>query len=145
MKIFNKQAGETIVEVLFAIVVISSALGGAFAIANRSQLTVEANRERYQAQMLANSQADNLKLVTSDNEKKKNIDENYVSKQAFCIFQGSVYATDDSSGKCQFNFLGGVSYKVSITSNGEEVFLISVNWDSLINKEKDQVELVYGI
>lgn len=59
-------AGETIVEVLIAIAVISSAFGVSFATANRANKTMQANTDRYKAQLYANQQADMLHANTTN-------------------------------------------------------------------------------
>jgi Tfp pilus assembly protein PilV len=143
MKILSKQqAGETIVEVLISILVISVALSGAFAISNRSQKTVQANQERYQAQILANSQADLLKNYVSNNPRPTN--------PSFCINSSGVPSTTDSD--CD-NQGANQLYDISITcgtspcvSDQYSVYKITVTWDSLINNGgQDNVELWYGV
>jgi type II secretory pathway pseudopilin PulG len=133
--IFLSQTGETIVEVLFSIAVLASALGGAFAISTRSKNTMQANQERYQAQLIANGQADNLKLYMAKNS----------TFGGFCFDSNGNKQT--SSDSCKFNNGNNPDlYNVSINQPNPAVnfFVIKVIWDSLVNGEQDQVELVYG-
>lgn len=154
-----KQAGETIIEVLIAITVLSATLGAAFAIAGKSQKTVQANQERYQAQLYANQQADLMKLGNAENL----ISGAYLlSSNYFCMYT----ETDISTGlpkvkissltdrtslvaECKKTSDSGLVYEIAVThavgSNAK--FVITVEWDSLINKgtAKDIVRLVYGI
>ena len=144
MKIFSKQKGETIVEVLISIAVIGAAVGGAFAIANRSSATVQASKERYQAQLAANGQADLLKIYTSSQD-----DPTPVIPEPFCMVSGNPVPTSDSQCSA-FAFNGGINYRISIklADNGSDidnVYVITVSWDSLTNSGGDKVELLYGI
>lgn len=50
--------GDTIVEVMIAIVVLGAALGAAFSISNRSVIQTQNNHERYQIQLWMNEQAE---------------------------------------------------------------------------------------
>lgn len=150
MNDFMKQKGETIVEVMLAIVVIASVVGGAFAIANRSNTTIQTNKERYQAQLYANGQADALKIFASLPINKANLDARPVDS-LFCLGLNDEtprnYAIYDSTnGKCR-KIVGGANYIISIEQTGAAsgTYVISISWDSLINKNGDRVQLVYGI
>ncbi|MEZ6330546.1 MAG: hypothetical protein R3B12_00800 [Candidatus Saccharimonadales bacterium] len=54
-------SGDTIVEVLIAITVLSFALGLSFATVSRSNAGLQANKEQYQAQQLANQQVEYIR------------------------------------------------------------------------------------
>lgn len=58
--IYRKQAGDTIVEVLIAIAVVSLVLGGAYAIASRSLANSRQAQEHGEALQLANAQIELL-------------------------------------------------------------------------------------
>jgi Tfp pilus assembly protein PilV len=159
----KKQAGETIVEVLISILVISVALAGAFAISNRSQKTVQANQERYQAQILANSQADILKQYITSNPPNRGVVNagNYLN-YGFCMVNSSsvtpyansinppVPTTANTPNNCQKL---AVPYFVNIkctsgcsSTDSYSVYNIKVYWDSLVsNSGQDNVELWYGV
>ena len=132
-----KNNGETIVEVLISIAILALALGSAFAIANKARATVLANQERYQAQLLANTQADALKAYMATNTKPV---------ITFCLIGGELQDHSDASKPCFRNNL----YDISVTPKDDpcncnpNLFLIRVEWDSLIYNGKDNVELVYG-
>lgn len=150
----KKQAGETIVEVLMAILVITVALAGAFAISNRSMRTIQANQERYQAQILANSQADLLRnYLTSGGSRS------FVNTSTFCVSGISVKTSGSSeclttgpsdlyniSIACQNVTTNNVSVCGNLTST-YNVYKITITWDSLIGSNssgKDNVELWCG-
>ena len=144
--------GETIVEVLFAIAVVASAIGGAFAISSRSSNTIQANQERYQAQLIANSQADGLRIYESNNL-------TFTPNAYFCMNNSSIVAGDGTytnpsnpsnvpHGCMQSNGSNQNLYTIYIKalnsgSVDENIFMITVQWDSLLGG-KDQVELLYG-
>jgi type II secretory pathway pseudopilin PulG len=154
-----KQSGETIIEVLIAVAVMSGTLAGAFAIATKSQSTVQANQERYQAQLFANQQADLMKLANAEGL----VSGAYINTSSyFCMYTTNVSgvvkvnitgltsrATLDAN--CKIDSGSGFSYEVFITSAtasaGNQKYLITVEWDSLVNSTsgKDTVRLVYGI
>ena len=115
--IYLFQKGETIVEVLFAIVVIASALGGAFAIASRSSNTIQDSKEHYQAQLLANSQADALKSYASDTTNKASLDILSQNRTPFCINMGTPLATAVLPNAVCTITNGGAVYSISISSN----------------------------
>lgn len=139
----HKQKGETIVEVLISLAVLSAALGGVYAITNRSQISVQANHERYEAQLLANEQADQLKLALADSV-------NYAAVQGLTATDWFCLPNLDNT-----NCLRGTDsrYEVKVFPRPRTVggvstvdtFIIQVQWDSLVNDTKDQVELIYGI
>ena len=151
-KHFNKQTGDTIVEVMLAIIVIGGTLGGAFAIANRSTKTTQANYERYQAQVIANNQAELLKQkMNADTGNVKHNSFNSSSLQECISDTGSF--TSGSPG-CD---RGSIPYKIDIYCLNDPSladdctldakysdFRIHVEWDSL-NGGKDNVELFYGV
>jgi competence protein ComGC len=126
--------GETIVEVLLAIAVLASVLGGTLAISARSKNTIQANHERYQAQLIANSQADNLKIFVND----------HGTFTGRCLVDG---ISKDSEAECKMdNGDNADLYDVYIDENpdGSGVYVIKVFWDSLVSDESDRVELVYA-
>lgn len=149
-KHFNKQTGDTIVEVMLAIIVIGGTLGGAFAIANRSTKTTQANYERYQAQVIANNQAELLK-------QKMNVENPDTAKKVMHnsfndLFELECLAEDGkaSGNSCE---QGTIPYEIDIScldgaacvdGSTYNNYKIRIEWDSL-NGGKDNVELFYGV
>ena len=152
VKHFNKQTGDTIVEVMLAIIVIGGTLGGAFAIANRSTKTTQDNYERYQAQVIANNQAELLKQkMNADTGNVKHSSFNSTTTQECISDAGSL--TSGSPG-CD---RGSIPFKIDIYCLNDSALVddcssdakysnyrIHVEWDSL-NGGKDNVELFYGV
>ncbi|MEI6237229.1 MAG: hypothetical protein WCP03_01330 [Candidatus Saccharibacteria bacterium] len=157
-KLSNKQVGETIVEVLLAIAVLGLALGGAYAIANRSKNTMQANQERYQAQLYANGQADSIKRYVVDPKNKKTVDK-FSKNTYFCITQPpslelklmstpppTIYPSECRQGLTNWPDMYSISVKKITDSDIKPYkFFIEVSWDSLVSSTKDKVNLVYGL
>jgi type II secretory pathway pseudopilin PulG len=153
-KLINyKQLGDTIVEVLIAIAILGFAIGSAFAIANKSKLTLQANQERYQAQLLANAQADEIKQFTSDPSSLRGINSMAIGN-VFCMYYVStppspgVYLQTIGAGPIPSVCKDGM-YSIRVTKEatgiGQNSFYIEVTWDSLVNSNGNRVSLLYGI
>jgi type II secretory pathway pseudopilin PulG len=156
---FLNQTGETIVEVLFAIAVLASALGGAFAISTRSRNTIQANQERYQAQLIASGQADSIRLYDTYHTDLYADTDATNNNKFFCMDKTNpantlhAYGTlpelqTSSHHQCaRDNATNQNLYTISIqqVDPTNHIFLITVFWDSLVTNGQDRVELVYGI
>lgn len=149
MKFLNKkQAGDTIIEVLIALSVLTFALSMGYATANRSSKAIQANKERYQAQLIANAQAENIRAYIGTVRLTLNSGTN-------CMNNNIVNSSPEN---CMANSNGVISsdpdsrlYTVSVScvSVGSCVgnysnYKISVTWPSLSGGQ-DNVELYYGI
>lgn len=133
------QAGETIIEVLVAISVIAATIGVSFAIANRSQKTVQADQERYTAQLLANGQADSIRAYIG--EASSNRSEATLSSP-FCMVDAS--PQPNTNPECTVNNLYAITVTRTSNSTSFSTFNIKVEWDSITGNGKDKVELNYG-
>lgn len=165
-----KQKGDTIIEVLIVLAVLSSTLGIAFATTNRSNKAMQANKERHQAQLIANSQADLLRSTEIDDvvgptsiRNKLNSPSSLPATQCFYINGAGATASiefmnDEPETGTNCHSIDGL-YIVNITCvpvipanlsrdcNGTDdtfnLYKISVTWDSLKGGQ-DNVELTYG-
>lgn len=165
----RRQKGETIVEVLVSIAILSAILGSVFAITTKSQRTVRGNADRYQAQLIANEQADRLKIAMNTAAIAATIQTDFSAAPnenssatgtphpAFCFKQSdsSYYRapslrTDTIDDTNCLNSRDGVVYALTITpfvrsaSGKADTFLIRVSWDSASSASREKVELVYG-
>lgn len=125
--------GDTIVEVLIAITVVSSVLGGAFVSANRSLNTSRQSQERGEALKLVEGQLERLKSlgvsVTSPV---------YTGPDQFCIDDSNAIQSTCSGPA------GGVDYTLSIERDpGDRLFTVSAEWDQAGGGNKDQLKIVY--
>jgi len=132
------QTGDTIVEVLIAITIVSMVLGGAFVSSNRSLKSTRQAHEHAVALKLAESQLEQIKNVagvfTADN---------------FCLAGGAV-TTPPPPTACTIN--NGIDYKININrsetplGSDHHVFTVQVTWENIHgNAAGDQVTLVYGL
>lgn len=133
IKLFPRIAsnrGDTIVEVLIAIAVVSLVLAGAFVSSNRSLKATRTAQERGEALKLAESQVEQIKLA-ADN---KTLDVFGVSN--FCIG-----ASPYTSPPCTSS--AGVAYKTTVIhTSGSHDFVVQVTWDALAGGTNN-VELDY--
>ena len=111
-----KQRGDTIVEVLIAIAVVSLVLVAAYTTANRNIRAIQNNQERVQAQHLVEGQIEALKS------------NNGLSTDKTCFDQQGSPA---SGVACTISTDGsGASYTLSVVSAGS-TYTISAKWTSL--------------
>lgn len=144
----RKQSGDTIIEVMIAIAIVSGVLGATFAISNKAFRSTQANHERFQAQMFANQQAEWIKSYSVDNSAAL-----LANGSTFCMVDAATFvASSDSRCTLQSLYVITVTPKAmpqNIDGTGGSVnntYFIHVQWDSLSNlSSTDQLELVYGI
>ena len=147
------QVGDTIVEVLLVVTILAVTLSGAYAIANRSSKGVQANKERYQAQLIANSQAERIRSTI---DTARNTYRAWNSTNKGCL-DSRGESTSPIANNCQTNdgntFTTTGLYSVSIEcvntcgNPNYNTYKIRVEWDSIIGSTatgKDNVELYYG-
>lgn len=137
--------GDTIVEVLISIAVVSAVLGGAYAVVNRTTQNSQQSKEHSQALKVAETQIEQLRslsLLPGDD------------RNQFCIRGGLARNITDSSitaspledkskyTDCKFSDGSVVDrFYVTITKNGK-AYKVTVWWDGATGN-KDVVELAY--
>jgi len=148
----RKQVGDTIIEVMIAIVVMSGVLGAAFAISNKSSKTTQANHERYQAQMYANQQAEWIKSYAADNRATLT-GLTVAPGVTYCMVDATTAPVLSSDNRCVIDSLYHIKFTPKQmpgniggpTDDTTNTYTINVSWDSLTSGGTDQVELIYGI
>lgn len=142
----RNQRGDTIVEVLISIAVISLILGGAYVTTNNSLRAERGAQERTDASKLVESQIEALKnLADTGNTAMFNT-------SGFCITGGATISTSvNTNNTCKFNATGGNNnttqpvYYINITRN-VNTFTITNTWDSIENSGgKDTVQMTYKV
>ncbi len=109
------QRGDTIVEVLIAVAIISLVVTTAYAISNKNTQAIQANSERVQAQHLVAAQIESLRA------------QNGITASGDC-FNGST----ETSTCTNFTQSGsGATYNVHITTGANNVYTITAKWTSL--------------
>lgn len=140
------QRGDTIVEVLISIAVISLILGGAYITTNNSLRAERSSQEH----------TDAVKLVESQIEAMKNLADTgntaLFTSSGFCITGGSTISTSVSTNNiCKFNATGSnnntvePAYYISITRNAN-TFTVKNSWNSIqTSGGKENVQMVYKV
>jgi Tfp pilus assembly protein PilV len=110
----RNQRGDTIVEVLISMTIISSILVGAFILANNSKLQVTNSREHDDAIKILESQLEEMRAYATSNS---NPDQGVFITTAFCMYHDQPALT--STGNCVQDDNGNVTtqqpeYNVSI-------------------------------
>lgn len=137
------QRGDTIVEVLISITVISLVLGGAYATANKSLLITRASQERSNALKLAESQMEQIKGLAVSNPSAL-----FGAASPFCIYnQTTVIAASDP--RCVQNTAGGTAtaepkFSLSVTRAGND-FTVRNSWLNPDGKQTDQLQIIYRV
>lgn len=146
--------GDTIVEVLIALAVLSAVLGGAYSISNRSLTSVKQAQEHTQALKYAEQQIERLKQladgggVDSSGNPSNNV---FTFSGGFCITSsGANLLIDNSLLNCAHG-TAPVQYFALITSrtpvpgfSTSYNFVITVVWNG-IHGGQDKVSLTYRL
>ncbi|HSX32247.1 MAG TPA: hypothetical protein VLF43_03225 [Candidatus Saccharimonadales bacterium] len=139
------ERGDTIVEVLITIAVVSLILGGAYVTTNRSLQATRSAQERSIALKLAESQIERLKsLVATDPD----VIFGAAVPGTFCISNTNTIVTAPSAN-CGFNGSGAVSatqpvFNIAIVKNGNQ-FNLTETWFSVSGKATDKLQMKYRI
>lgn len=138
--------GDTIVEVLIAIAVVSAVLGGAFASAQRSLNGTIISRERGEAVKFVEGQLESLKAILGSDDVAR-IDTAFSSTGGFCISDTLTIVTDLNNVACRKGI--GERYRVSIIPTGNlgggtgREFTAAAVWDRSGGGSQEQVQIEY--
>lgn len=144
------QAGDTIVEVLIAIAVVSMVLGGAYVTTNKSLQGTRAAEERGNAIKLSESQLEQLKAMLANKTDAAAIE----GKSAdFCITQNAgTYALPNAgTTACRLSVAGITkptgepAFNVAIHKESANVYKVTTRWNSILNRGQDNVQLTYRV
>ena len=139
----DRQRGDTIVEVLIAVTVVSMVLGGAYVTTNKSLLATRASQEQSGALKLSESQLEQLKglVITNPNAI-------FTTTAPFCIFNQTM-VLPSTDARCTQNVAGAAAitdprYRLAITRTGND-FSIRTIWTDVSGKHDDQLSLKYRV
>jgi type II secretory pathway pseudopilin PulG len=145
----NHQAGDTIIEVLIAVAVVTSVLGIVYSTMNRNLTTIRRNQEKTEASKMAQSQIESLKGLYS-------VSPDTITNEAnngFCINGATVVAIptkpsgtlngDDLTtySTCVSNFL---RYVIKRDSTDTKLYSVTVRYDAF-NGGRNEVKMYYRI
>jgi len=145
----NHQAGDTIIEVLIAVAVVTSVLGIVYSTMNRNLTTIRRNQEQTEASKMAQSQIEYLKGLYSVSPDKITNEAN----NGFCINGVTVVSiptkpsgtlngddlTDYST--CVSNFL---RYVIKRNNTDTKLYSVTVRYDAF-NGGRSEVKMYYRI
>lgn len=139
------ERGDTMVEVLIAIAVVSLVLGGAYVTTNNSLQSARAAQERSIALKLAESQIEQIKGIAGDPTRSDLIFDGS-APNPFCISTGGDPVTD-SHDDCK---LGPDAthatvepiFTIKVTRTGNN-FLLEESWANVSGKTTDKLQLRY--
>jgi type II secretory pathway pseudopilin PulG len=140
MRLYSR--GDTIVEVLIAITVVSAILAGAFVSSNRSLTVTRQSQERGEAIKLAEGQLEYLKA------QGRTAGSLIYTQTDFCLDSGGVATS------CDITPAGsGATYEMNITKDppgavagtSPHTFTITILWDKAGGGGEDRLSLVYQL
>lgn len=146
------QRGDTIVEVLISILIISIILGGAFVTTNDSQTDVQDSQEHAEALQLVESQLEQLRADALGSDPTV-----FAAASPFCMYNDAVVpsAVTPAAADCVQNSSGTPvptttepSYTLSITSvssNGGSLFTVNATWYEIKGNGKANETMVYRL
>lgn len=143
IKSFRKltERGDTVVEVLISIAVMSLILGGAFVTSNRSLQGTRDAEERSNALKMAETQVEQIKYLAASNPDV--LFNNGMS--SFCLVGGVAVAA--SAPQCTVDSTGVQSsaqpaYSLSIERDADD-FTITSSWTKVRSDQTNKVQLKY--
>lgn len=144
----NRQRGDTIVEVLIAIAVVSLILGGAYVTTNRSLQATRAAEERGNALKLAESQVEQLKGLAKSNPEAIF---GSATPLPFCISPNTGQPVAASNADCRLGASGTptstqpvFNLSVNRASDGN-TFTVTNQWADVSGRITDNVRLIYRV
>lgn len=138
MRTFKQQAGDTIVEVMIAMAVASSVMGGAFVVVNRTLANSRQAQEHSEALQIANQQIEGIIRISGTAYGT------LISGSTYkCIIPATGAVVGTTSAGC--NVGTTVPYRVTFQFIGapSNYFKINVMWDSVTGNGTDSVSQVY--
>ncbi len=141
--------GDTIIEVLISITVVSVILGGAYASSNRSLSATRQAQERGESLKLAEAQLERLKTVARLQPSILTETEPF-----FCIREDLTYIRFtsvpnlnefDTYDECAQQPHGGAEYLIGVERTGVGSFVIHSTWYRSNGQGDDHLELVYRL
>ncbi len=152
--------GDTIVEVLISVAVVSAVLGGAFVVVNHTLANSRQSQEHGEALKIAESQVELLKLVASTNHEVFStaqpvhcIKSSDTAEPELIPFTSAMTLPQDSEAsypeECKITQAGytyryGFKYEPNGAGTIDDIFQVYVNWPGATGGE-DEVSLVYKV
>ncbi len=144
--IIKKDSGDTIIEVLIAIAVVSSVLALTYVTMNRNLLLTRDAQERTEASKLAQGQIEAMKALSDAGVT--------IPATPFCIASGTVTAVSGGSPIPDYTTDPFINYPAECTSGfyrfaikrdavDVKLYRFYVRWDRVDGSSRNQVTMVY--
>lgn len=135
--IFKSQSGDTIIEVLISLAIVSLVFFGSYTSINASSQNFENGQEYSEAITLVESQIESLHSYS-------------LSATPACFNQNGVVQPTGSG--CYFNTSGILTassapqplFQINITGSASTVYKVTATWTSIISGNPDNVTMYYG-
>ena len=145
-----RERGDTLVEVLIAIAIVSLILGGAYATTNRSLQATRAAQERSVALKFAEGQIEQIKGIVTDPGRSSTIMGGTAPTQ-FCLSSaGAVLSDNPTNAACNFNATGGapsagqVSFHIHVV-RATNTFTLTETWTNVSGRNTERLQLIYRV
>jgi len=133
-----RQRGDSIVEVLIAMAVVSSVLAGAFVSSNRSLLGTRKSEERVQGAKVAESQMERLRQVAADPLLATQV---FTGSPDFCLTD-----TNSIGSGCTTTPPGaGAEFRYGIKRVGTNTFVAYARWDRIGGGGEEEASVAYKV
>ena len=153
MRVRLNQAGETIVEVMMSIAMLSIAIVGSIVVARQSLLIGQAANERTQAVKIAETQVERLKAASLSSTVGTGV---FGFTGSFCIREDLTLVTAPTSNQadCSNTYFPSSSLSVTIDYDAtgptgspfdDDLFVISVSWDNVRGEGRDSIVIDYRL
>lgn len=152
MRRLKNQAGDTIIEVMFAVAVVGMVVAGSFSTANRALRMGRFAHEQTEALKLAESQIEKIKYVITIDPSKNPpnlFDKSNADNRVFCIDDSNPYKKvltkeSDPAASCK-NISGLYTIQVTYDGTAEDVFVVRVTWERESSAEKGLIQVSYKV
>lgn len=139
--------GDTIIEVLIAIAIVSLTLGSAYAVASRTLKNARQAQEHTEALKLLEGQLERMKGLSTDAASPI-----YTGAPVFCIssagaftpIAGASLPAASYPAACSFGSVAGGGYQMGIVRGSNNVFTAKANWAGPTGNQ-EEVSLIYRI
>lgn len=141
-KIYTNKRGDTIIEVMLAIAILSLVLSASYVLANRSSQAVRQSQERTEALKFSEEQLERLRDYVD-------IDTDWATFQSGCFSQTMpsepiVPVVPDSLTPTICSFGPDDRYLMEITATNN-TYTLTASWDNVAGEGRDQIQLSYRL
>lgn len=153
----NRQRGDTIVEVLICMAVLTTVLGGAYVTSNRNTLSNRASQERLEAVKLAEGQVERLRIYSREDASV------FTRSTPFCLIPSGTNqldATSDNNAACYVSSAGAQvdasvtpRYHTSVQKTADvstagvtgSRYTVTITWANVSGNGNDSLETLYEV